>query len=87
MLRKDVVEAVGEGRFHILTAATVEEGIELLTGVAAGAPDEEGEYDPGTVYGMVQKRLAKIAKDVRESIKSDKEESRNGLTASGQASP
>jgi len=87
MLRKDVVEAVAEGRFRIVTASTVEEGIELLTGVEAGFPNEEGDYDGDTVYGLVQKRLAKMAKDARESLKSEREESRNGATASGQAAP
>jgi lon-related putative ATP-dependent protease len=87
MLRKDVVDAVKDGQFHIYTVSTVEEGIELLTGVKAGTPNAEGDYDPETVYGRVQKRLAKIAKDVRESTKSEREENRNGLTASGQAAP
>jgi predicted ATP-dependent protease len=87
MLRKDVVDAVKDGQFHIYTVSTVEEGIELLTGVKAGTPNAEGDYDPETVYGRVQKRLSKIAKDVRESTKSEREENRNGLTASGQAAP
>jgi predicted ATP-dependent protease len=87
MLRKDVVDAVGEGRFRIYIASTVEEGIGLLTGVEAGSPNEEGDYDGDTVYGLVQKRLAKIAKDARESLKSERDESRNGATASGQAAP
>jgi hypothetical protein len=65
----------------------VEEGIELLTGVEAGSPNEEGDYDGDTVYGLVQKRLAKMAKDARESLKSERDESRNGATASGQAAP
>jgi predicted ATP-dependent protease len=87
MLRKDVVEAVGEGRFRIYTASTVEEGIDLLTGVEAGAPNEDGDYEGATVYGLVQKRLAKMAKDVREWLKSERDESKNGATASGQAAP
>jgi lon-related putative ATP-dependent protease len=87
MLRKDVVKAVEEGRFHIYTAATVEEGIELLTGVEAGAPNAEGDYEGATVYGLVQKRLMKIAKDVRESLKSDREEPKNDVSEPGQASP
>jgi len=87
MLRKDVVEAVGEGRFHIYTTSTVEEGIELLTGVEAGAPNAEGVYEGATVYGLVQKRLLTMAKDVRESLKSDREEPRNDVMGSGLAAP
>ena len=87
MLRKDVVEAVAGGRFRIYTASTVEEGIRLLTGVEAGSPNEEGDYDGETVYGLVQKRLAKMAKDARDSLRSERDEGRNGATSSGQAAP
>ncbi len=87
MVRKDVVDAVAEGRFRIYTAATVEEGIEVLTGVEAGSPNEEGEYEGDTVFALVSKRLAKMAKDARESLKSEREESKNGATGSGQAAP
>ncbi len=87
MLRKDVVEAIAQARFRIYTAATVEEGIEVLTGVEAGVPNEEGEYLGDTVFALVQRRLAKMAKDARESLKSEREEPKNGSTASGQAGP
>jgi predicted ATP-dependent protease len=87
MLRKDVVEAVAQGRFRIYTAATVEEGIEVLTGAEAGVPNEDGEYPGDTVFALVQRRLAKMAKDVREALKAEREELRNGATGSGQAVP
>jgi predicted ATP-dependent protease len=87
MLRKDVVAAIAEGRFRIFTAATAEEGIELLTGVAAGAAGEEGDYAAGTVYGLVQKRLQRMAKDAREAARAEREEARNGPTASSPAGP
>jgi predicted ATP-dependent protease len=45
MLRRDVVEAAAAGRFHIHAVATVDEAIELLTGVAVGAPETEGSLD------------------------------------------
>jgi lon-related putative ATP-dependent protease len=87
MLRKDVVAAIAEGKFRIFTISTAEEGIELLTGVAAGLPDEEGEYQPDTVYGLVQKRLAKMAKDAREAGRAEREEKGNDATASAQDAP
>jgi lon-related putative ATP-dependent protease len=58
MLKREVVAAVENGQFHIYRAATIEEGIEILTGVAAGVPDAQGEYPEETVYGRVQKKLA-----------------------------
>ncbi len=61
MLRQDVIEAVRAGQFHIYPIETVDQGIELLTGLPAGVPDEQGKYPEGTVNGMVQARLAELA--------------------------
>ena len=57
MLKKEVIDAVEEGKYHLYKVATVEEGIEILTGVPAGHRDEEGNYPEGTVFGAVQKKL------------------------------
>ncbi len=59
MLKKEVLDAVKQGKFHIYQVATVEEGIEILTGVRAGKPNKEGNYPEGTVYGAVQGKLKK----------------------------
>lgn len=59
MLKKEVVDAVKKGQFHIYRVATVEEGVEILTGVKSGTPDEEGNYPAETVFGRVQKKLKK----------------------------
>lgn len=66
MLRPDVVEAAEQGRFHIYAVETVDEGIELLTGIPAGAPDENGQYPPGTINRRVQHRLLALARRARE---------------------
>jgi lon-related putative ATP-dependent protease len=58
MLRKEVVDAVKQHKFHVYQVSTVEEGIEILTGVPAGKPDKDGNYPRGTVFGAVQKKLA-----------------------------
>ena len=59
MLRKEVLDAVKHGKFHIYQVATVKEGIEILTGVSAGKPNKKGNYPAGTVYGAVQEKLKK----------------------------
>jgi predicted ATP-dependent protease len=59
MLKKEVVDAVKKGKFNVYQVATVEEGIEILTGVKAGTPDDEGNYPPETVFGRVQAKLKK----------------------------
>jgi ATP-dependent Lon protease len=74
MLRKDVVEAAAQGKFHVYPVATVEQGIAILTGIPAGASGTDGEYPENTVYGMIARRLARMAKDLREAAKSEKDE-------------
>jgi lon-related putative ATP-dependent protease len=61
MLRQDVVEAVKAGQFHVYPVETVDQGIEILTGLPAGEPDEEGEYPEGSVNYRVKQRLAELA--------------------------
>ena len=65
MLRDDVVAAVGQGRFHIWPVRTVDEGIELLTGFAAGERDADGVYPPGSVNGRVDRKLRELAEKLR----------------------
>ena len=57
MIKKEVIDAVKCKKFHIYQVSTVEEGIEILTGIAAGKPDKKGNFPEGTVYGAVQQKL------------------------------
>ena len=66
MLRKDVVEAVSEGKFHIYPVQTIDQGIEILTGVAAGEKKPDGTYPEGTVNFRVNKKLIDLAKSMKE---------------------
>jgi predicted ATP-dependent protease len=65
MLRSDVVEAVEQGQFHVYPVATIDQGIERLTGVPAGERDEEGNYPEGSVNAMVEQRLVEMAEKRR----------------------
>ena len=67
MLHDEVVEAVAQSKFHIYPVSTIEEGIELLTGMPAGEADEEGNYPEGTVYARVQARLNEYAEAMRKA--------------------
>jgi lon-related putative ATP-dependent protease len=62
MLKKSVIEAVRQKKFRIWRVATIEEGIEILTGTSAGTPDATGNYPPETVYGRVQQKLERYLK-------------------------
>jgi lon-related putative ATP-dependent protease len=61
MLREDVVDAIKEGKFHIYPVETIDEGIEVLTGVPAGVPNEDGEYPEGSINYLAQKKLDEMA--------------------------
>lgn len=61
MLKSDVIDAVEAGEFHIYAVKTIDEGIEILSGMAAGQADEAGVYPEDTFNGKVQKRLKEFA--------------------------
>lgn len=61
MLRREVVSAVEDGKFHIFAVAGIEEGIEILTGMKAGQPNEDGTYPEGTLFHLVEEKLNKYA--------------------------
>ena len=66
MLRPDVVEAVREQKFHVIPVATIDEGIAVLTGNAAGQRGDGGEFPEGTVNGLVEATLRRYAETRRK---------------------
>jgi lon-related putative ATP-dependent protease len=66
MLRKRVVEAVRDGKFHIWAVSTAEQGIEILTGIPAGARGDDGAYAADTIFGRTDAKLEKLARGIRE---------------------
>jgi len=61
MLRRDVIDAVEAGQFHIYAVETIDQGIEILTGMAAGARDAEGKYPADSINARVEQRLTELA--------------------------
>jgi predicted ATP-dependent protease len=59
-LRPDIVEAVAAGKFHLWAVSTIEEGLEILTGLPAGTLRDDGTYPPGTIMGRVAETLEKM---------------------------
>ncbi|MBQ9732278.1 MAG: AAA family ATPase [Alphaproteobacteria bacterium] len=57
MLREDILKAVDAGMFHVWAIDTVDDGIEILTGIKAGKADNNGKYPKGTVNRKVQESL------------------------------
>lgn len=69
MLRKDVIEAVKNGAFHIYAINRIEEGIELLTGMKAGKRSKTGKYETESVFGRVDAKLLEYSKRVRGAMR------------------
>ncbi|MFW6185804.1 MAG: Lon protease family protein [Halobacteriota archaeon] len=66
MLKEEVINAVREGKFHVYPVETIDQGIEILTGVKAGALQPDGTFEPDTVNYMVDKRLREISETLKE---------------------
>jgi lon-related putative ATP-dependent protease len=79
MLREDVVASVREGRFTVYEVKTVDEAIEVLTGVSAGERGTDGKYPEGTVHCAVEKKLREMA----DVLKRAAGPQRRGRAASG----
>jgi lon-related putative ATP-dependent protease len=62
MLRHDVVEAVKRKQFHIYPVRTIDEGIELLTGIPAGGKSKSGRFTPGSINARVDAKLTSYVK-------------------------
>ncbi len=80
MLRKDVVAAVEEGRFHVYPVKTIDEGIEILTGKKAGTRKADGAYPKGSINDLVDRRLRELAEGLKNFGKND--ENRSGAKKS-----
>ena len=61
MLNEEVVEAVSRGKFHIYPVETIEQGIEILTGVKAGRLNADGSYEKDSVFYLADKKLQEFA--------------------------
>ncbi len=71
MLKEEVVGAIRDGQFHIWPVKTIDEGIEILTGVRAGERLPEGGFPENTVNALVDKRLRELAEKLAEFGKKD----------------
>lgn len=66
MLRRDVVEAAGAGKFHVHAAATVDQVMEVLTGMQAGERGANGEFPPDSLNGRIEAKLLEMAEHRHE---------------------
>ena len=64
MLREDVVQAVQEGQFHVWAVKTIDEGIEVLTGLRAGERQPDGAFEDDTINALVDNRVRELAESL-----------------------
>ena len=88
MLRKEVVKAVEEGKFHVYPVKTVDQGIEILTGMGAGERLENGKFKEGSVNDLVDKKLRDLGMKIKEfegggeeGAKEEKKKKRKGKSS------
>ncbi len=65
-LPNEIIESVKNGNFHIYAISTIDEGIEILTGVPAGKPNKEGKFPAGTINYLVYEKLKKYYENSKE---------------------
>lgn len=83
MLREDVVAAVRAGQFNIWGVSTIDEGIEVLTGVPAGARQPNGKFPRDSVNARVDARLRDLARQLREAAGPEHDRRTRGITLEG----
>ena len=85
MLKEEIVEATRNGQFHIWPVRTIDEGIEVLTGVPAGRRLDDGSFEEGTIHALVDERLRSLSETLQQFGKnnnaSDDEESEPAETS------
>jgi predicted ATP-dependent protease len=65
MLHQELIDAVKNRKFHVWAVSTIDEGMEILTGVQAGKPDRKGGYPQGTINRRAADRLEQMAEALR----------------------
>ena len=67
-LSDEVINSVKEGKFHIYAISSIDEGIEILTGVPAGKKNKEGKFPAGTIKYLAYEKLKRYAENAKENI-------------------
>ncbi len=80
MVKKEIVDAVKEGKFHVWAVGRVDEALELLTGMPAGQRQPDGAWEPDSVNDKVDRTLRRLMETARELMK-EEEEKKGGAPA------
>ena len=83
MLKDEVIKAVKEGKFHLWAVSTIDEGIEVLTGVKAGKLSKKGKYPTDTIHYLVQKKLDEYSEKMSPKKKGEDEGEKEKVKVKG----
>lgn len=78
MLKSEIVEAIRDERFHVYSVETIDQALEILTGIEAGERDSNGRFKEGTVNFLVDKRLKELVEDFKKLTAREKTEKTEG---------
>jgi len=81
------VAAVRDGKFHIWSVETIDQGIEILTGVPAGERLPDGNYPEGSINFLVDKRLRELVEHMKKFSAPEKEEKKKNGDKTGGEEP
>ncbi|MEZ4598668.1 MAG: ATP-binding protein [Syntrophotaleaceae bacterium] len=76
MLRREVIAAVRDKKFHIWAVDHVDQGIEILTGLPAGEKQEDGTWPEGTINALVDGRLRQMAEGIVKFARPEEKEAK-----------
>jgi predicted ATP-dependent protease len=71
MLKKEVLDAVNEGKFHVWAVGHADEALELLTGLPAGKRQEDSAFEPDTLNDKVDQKLKQMMELAKELMKGE----------------
>ena len=66
-LSDEIINSVKEGKFHIYAISTIDEGIEILTGVPAGKKNKEGKFPAGTIKYLAYEKLKRYSNNEKNN--------------------
>lgn len=78
VLNDMVIQAVKDGKFHIYAVATVDEGIEILTGKKAGRRQKDGNFSKGSIYWAVEQKLNEMAEQLKNQERTSNKDKKDG---------
>ncbi len=73
MLKHEIVQAIADGQFHVWTVRTIDQALELLTGLPAGERGPDGKYPEGSIHRRIEEKLRHYVEQARKGEMPDRD--------------